>query len=459
MFGQENHIYLTNFTNDIERKIDYKIDNGFEDLPNGEAMIYDSNEIIGNAKDYSIHIDPENAETGESLPSDIVQIDSDFGYFENENNVSPQIYANDIQIYNNSDDIEFHDTRNIYEKLATEEETSLVNHAIYDHSDDLGGRNQPSNKTDEDGVSIDVPFVNKSKTYEIDAEYNQISHNSDSELEELKNQLINLENMMLKTKEKMKDLYSYKNEYAKETSLNHHSADFKKYNDGGKDIPHGDDTTLPNELNSDPKTDVDIITDKTSGEKYSTELLSTVREAPETTTHSVTFSSEDSTEIFSGDNTTTKIIDGDMDTKVRTDIIDTDIKTQPTVTTANQEEETTTMTGYEEDEVEKIPTIPSSLKALSFVTLDSIVDRGDDDALKKLNDSDSEVHEKMPEQLAMTALEEENSTTDDLLEKSNEMFYLPAGHGLLFGFKLNELEKFRRTKLDIFHNSEIYQNV
>ena len=60
----------------------------------------------------------------------------------------------------------------------------------------------------------------------------------------------------------------------------------------------------------------------------------------------------------------------------------------------------------------------------------------------------------------MTASEEDNNViTDDLLEKTEDMFYLPAGHGLLFGFKLSELEKLRRTKLDIFHNSEIYHNV
>ena len=92
-----------------------------------------------------------------------------------------------------------------------------------------------------------------------------------------------------------------------------------------------------------------------------------------------------------------------------------------------------------------------------LATLDTILDRNVNEVLNNVDDSQAD---EMPEQLAMTASEEDNNViTDDLLEKTEDMFYLPAGHGLLFGFRLNELDKLRRTKLDIFHNSEIYHNV
>ena len=99
---------------------------------------------------------------------------------------------------------------------------------------------------------------------------------------------------------------------------------------------------------------------------------------------------------------------------------------------------------------------------MNFVTLDTNLYRNVDEHLEDLSTyldkEQTETHE-MPQKLAMTASEHDNNITDDLLEKSDEMFYLPAGHGLLFGFKLRELEKLRRTRLDIFHNSEIYHNV
>ena len=128
---------------------------------------------------------------------------------------------------------------------------------VYNNSNDLVGKFPTKNEKDKDGLNL--PYVNEKKAYAINAEYNKINHDSDSELDELKDQLINLENMMLKTKEKMKELYSYKNGYAKETPLKRHITDYSEYNYGKEEIINVEETTPPNEINSDPVTDINII--------------------------------------------------------------------------------------------------------------------------------------------------------------------------------------------------------
>ena len=75
---------------------------------------------------------------------------------------------------------------------------------------------------------------------------------------------------------------------------------------------------------------------------------------------------------------------------------------------------------------------------------------------------------KMPQKLAMIdkeveeyrnpdrSLRDEDAKTE---EERQGMFFLPAGHGLFFGFKLGEMEKTEKMRLEIFANNQIHTDI
>ena len=86
--------------------------------------------------------------------------------------------------------------------------------------------------------------------------------------------------------------------------------------------------------------------------------------------------------------------------------------------------------------------------------------------------------DKVPQKMAMTDKKgnEYESTDVNFVSKSGEdkliaskeadetrrkdgMFFLPAGHGLFFGFKLGEMEKHDKVRLEIFANNQIHTDI
>ena len=47
----------------------------------------------------------------------------------------------------------------------------------------------------------------------------------------------------------------------------------------------------------------------------------------------------------------------------------------------------------------------------------------------------------------------------DETRRKDGMFFLPAGHGLFFGFKLGEMEKHDKVRLEIFANNQIHTDI
>ena len=47
----------------------------------------------------------------------------------------------------------------------------------------------------------------------------------------------------------------------------------------------------------------------------------------------------------------------------------------------------------------------------------------------------------------------------DETRRKDSMFFLPAGHGLFFGFKLGEMEKHDKMRLEIFANNQIHTDI
>ena len=75
---------------------------------------------------------------------------------------------------------------------------------------------------------------------------------------------------------------------------------------------------------------------------------------------------------------------------------------------------------------------------------------------------------KMPQKLVMVDKEVEGyrnpdrSLRDEDAKTKDErqgMFFLPAGHGLFFGFKLGEMEKTEKMRLEIFANNQIHTDI
>jgi len=251
-----------------------------------------------------------------------------------------------------------------------------------------------------------------------------------SELEKLKDQLINLENMMLRTKEKLRDLYNYQGLHENAPSNKRHVDDQDFYDDTTRLIEQNTSTHLPTKV---PQEKEEIISTRniiTTTEMAKEFLgIATVKEAIIDDISMTTIDNETTTEFVTDVNIIEEVSD-----KV----------------------ETTTEGNEEKREISV--TYPSNLKSMSFVTMNTLPRTENESPGKQQwfdTLSNKEEIFEMPEKLAMTASQE----MEEPVGKGEDMFYLPAGHGLLFGFKLNELGKLRRTKLDIFHNSDVNNNL
>ena len=51
------------------------------------------------------------------------------------------------------------------------------------------------------------------------------------------------------------------------------------------------------------------------------------------------------------------------------------------------------------------------------------------------------------------------SEETDETRRKDSMFFLPAGHGPFFGFKLGEMEKHDNMRLEIFANNQIHTDI
>ena len=70
--------------------------------------------------------------------------------------------------------------------------------------------------------------------------------------------------------------------------------------------------------------------------------------------------------------------------------------------------------------------------------------------------------DKAPQKMAMIDERVNRYQSTDVnfeAEKKDSMFFLPAGHGLFFGFKLGEMEKADKMRLEIFANNQIHTDI
>jgi hypothetical protein len=440
-----------------------------EDIYHPDLRYFEGNQISNNVQSYQ--------DSNESY-NDFKNLSSE-GDFIGDN----YIFMGNMLEYNNTDsekenlvpnenlinniDNEKYDKQNYYENEEMEKVLKSENmkdnlDQVYENTDSLI----------ENTTIVDFEYEKEDNTNnDIEEDDNESIH-SNEQLDELKDQLIHLENMMLKTKEKIKHLYNYEDKY----NRRHVSVSSEYENIAMQE------STLADKLIS----------------NFSIQGHTKHLNFPIDNTLSI-----DKTNININEATVNHLHDETHEEK------------ETTTEMIESEQETTSMTSVEEGEItessvrkskeENIPTIPPSLKAMSYVTLDTIsVDMNNNDIFDEMNakhsenainkkseisikardetirpvedidaksgkiiseqnnflvddmvESTQDEFNKMPQKLAMTALEENNSIADSFVEKNDDTFYLPAGHGLLYGFKLKDLEKLKKTKLNIFHKSEL----
>ena len=98
------------------------------------------------------------------------------------------------------------------------------------------------------------------------------------------------------------------------------------------------------------------------------------------------------------------------------------------------------------------------IKVQDKSTEESFDGKGEDDRDSKKNKNEVKVEEETKKiKLIEESTKEEIKIQTEMRE--DRMFFLPAGHGLFFGFKLGELEKHDKMRLEIFANNQIHKDI